>query len=652
VTYNQQTVDEYIKNFPFPTLRERQSHVLNEISASFASGCKYIVLEAPTGFGKSPVAIAVARTSGTTYICTSTKDLQSQYARDFPFIRIAKGKNNFICNVREDFIRNGTYKCGLCGPNNANECRHTSADYGPCISNALFKHEHCRYRTFQEYYKISNKGTTEEEVFIDDGTKYSYQKNYSEWWYIENLREELRIWRPCEYYHQLNTALASTHAILNYSLFLALAFATCKGIPSRDLLILDEVHRLEEEIVKFTEISISKRRWKRYIPDFKIVNYGFDDIDSWIEFLIKLERKMFLLTEGMSEEVAAEDMSEEVAAEAKTDIEKLRQAIRNLSSNPRNWIVSEINESNNEVTNVKLKPLDISPFCKNVFELCDKILMMSATILDKDAFCTSLGLAPEEVKFIQVESDFPLQNRPIYPLNIAYLNSDSLKLQDVQIKIASAIDNLMTLHRNEKGIIHTTSYKQLDFIKQNISQENKRRLLETNSEIQRDEVIGEHINSTKPTVLISPSLYTGLDLKDDLSRFQIIVKVPYPDLGDRWINEKRKKNGQWYIWQTALRLVQAYGRSVRSKEDYAVTYVLDSGFEKFVKKNKNILPDWFTQAIQPGLLEICLGHAAFEGSSIISEQTLNNTTAEKNEVASTTSIKMSYDFRYHEGVRT
>ena len=53
-------VDDYMKNFPFPTLRERQSYVLNEIATAFASGYKYILLEAPTGFGKSPVAIAVA----------------------------------------------------------------------------------------------------------------------------------------------------------------------------------------------------------------------------------------------------------------------------------------------------------------------------------------------------------------------------------------------------------------------------------------------------------------------------------------------------------------------------------------------------------------------------------------------------------------
>ena len=50
----------YIKNFPFPTLRDKQSYVLKEIDAAFTSGYKHIVLEAPTGFGKSPVAIAAS----------------------------------------------------------------------------------------------------------------------------------------------------------------------------------------------------------------------------------------------------------------------------------------------------------------------------------------------------------------------------------------------------------------------------------------------------------------------------------------------------------------------------------------------------------------------------------------------------------------
>ena len=50
----------------------------------------------------------------------------------------------------------------------------------------------------------------------------------------------------------------------------------------------------------------------------------------------------------------------------------------------------------------------------------------------------------------------------------------------------------MTIHNTDKGIIHTTSYEQLNFIKDNLSQENARRLLVTDPEIQRDEVIQEH----------------------------------------------------------------------------------------------------------------------------------------------------------------
>ena len=577
------TVDDLLKKFPFPTKRESQSGVLNQIGTAFDSGYKYILLEAPTGFGKSPVAIAAALTLDTSYICTSTKDLQAQYSRDFPFVRLAKGKNNFLCLVKDDFMRNGTSKCGL-DSNNA-KCRHTTADYGPCMTNESFKDRGCKYRTLLKHYKINNRGTRKEEVFIDDDTRNYYQNEYSQWSHLENLKEK-RLWGPCEYYHQLNIALTASHSIFNYPMFLSLL--PIKKFRSRELLILDEAHLLETEIVGFTGISISKRRWKRYIPDLKIVDYGYNDIESWIDFLNDLEKRMLDLT----------DIREELVPDAITDTEKLTRAIGDIRSNLKNWIVSEIERENNEVTKVELKPLDISPYCKGVFEKCNKTLMMSATILDSKTFCRSLGLPYDEVKFIQVGSDFPVQNRPIYPMGIAYLNINNLQQQEVKTKISRAIDNLMTLHRNHKGLIHTTSYDQLNFIREYISQTNKRRLLVTDPEIPRDEVISEHINSIKPTVLISPSLYMGLDLKDGLSRFQIITKVPYPNRGDRWIEEKRKINEQWYIWQTGLRLIQGYGRSIRSKEDWAKTYVLDSAFGSFVERNKNILPDWFIQAIQ------------------------------------------------------
>jgi ATP-dependent DNA helicase DinG len=650
LTDNQQgtTIADFLKNFPFSDKRDRQAYVLNEICTAFASDYRYILLEAPTGFGKSPVAVAVALTLGSSYICTSTKDLQTQYSRDFPYFKVAKGMNNFPCLVKEDFIKNDTYRCGACVSDNVKECYHTTVEHGPCMSNESFKDSGCKYRTFLKNYKVSNKGTTNENVFIDFDTKNYYQKEYSQWLHLENLKDQRREWTPCEYFDQLNAALTSSHSIFNYSNFLAL-LPNKKVLPQRKLLVLDEGHLLETEIVKHRGVSISKKRWKRYIPNLKMIDYGYDDIEKWIDFLIELETQMLDLignssmVESLSisrrvkynwinnatsksrsknkkrvvgaseifesdEEIAekygenlskrSSSIGDELAIEAIRDAERLTRAINNILSNTKNWIVSEIRKENYEIVRIELKPLDVSPYCKDIFEKCTKTLIMSATILDSKEFCRNVGLTSNDVKFIQVDSDFPLQNRPIYPMSIAYLNFNNLQLQEVKTNISRAIDNLMTLHRNHKGIIHTTSYDQLNFIKENISQVNVRRLLVTDPEIQRDDVIAEHTQSVKPTVLISPSLHMGLDLKDDLSRFQIITKVPYPNKSDRWTDAKRKMDEEWYYWQTALKLIQGYGRSVRSKEDWAKTYVLDAAFGYFVRKNRNILPDWFTQAIQ------------------------------------------------------
>jgi ATP-dependent DNA helicase DinG len=644
------TSSELIKNFPFTCRRESQTHVLIEICEALNSGYKHILLEAPTGFGKSPVAVAVAMTMGSSYICTSTKDLQTQYSRDFPFLRVAKGANNFRCLVREDFIKNNTYRCGICGSDYINECRHTGVDYGPCMTNDLFRNNGCKYRTFVKDYKISDNRTKDEKVFVDKSAEINYQKEFSQWFHLRNLSniQELKDWRPCEYFDQLNIALTSSHSIFNYSNFLAF-LPNAKILHPRELLVLDEGHLLETEIVKFRGLSLSKRRWKRYIQNLELIDYGYDNLEKWIEFLIELETKMLKLIgnssvvellalqrkirynwensssksgskkkkvisasdlydndeeialklqEGLSK-VAHTNLSEELAADGIRDTERLTITINSILSNPRNWIISEIKKENYEVVKVELKPLDISPYCKTLFEKCSKILIMSATILNPKAFCRSVGLKyDKEVKFIQVKSDFPIENRPIYPLKIAYLNFNNLQMPEIKSNITRTIDNIMTVHKRDKGIIHTTSYEQLNFIKDNMSQENARRLLVTDPEIQRDEVIHEHINSIKPTVLISPSLHTGLDLKGDLSRFQIITKVPYPNKGDRWINAKRDLDEDWYYWQTALKLAQAYGRSIRSKEDWAKTYILDSAFSYFLNKNKSILPDWFIQAVR------------------------------------------------------
>ena len=638
------SVDEYLNNFPHSVFRNNQDGVIRQICEAFNSGYKHIILEAPTGFGKSAIAITIARALGSSYICTATKDLQSQYSRDYQFLKIAKGKSNFLCRVKEDFVESGKYLCSSCNSKTDFECKHTSCDYGPCLSDESMEGSGCKYRTFINDYKIDNKGKENEKIFIGGDKIQNYKNEYANWIHIQNFSNP-RQWNPCYYFDQLFQALRASHSIFNYSIFLSL-LSNKNMMQQRELLVLDEAHLLETEIVKFRGLSISKKRWRRYIHDFKMIDHGYD-MNGWLEFLINLERTILVLIgyESLAHSLVKErkekygydsakksttrnkrivsaselfeddaslelnirtengknlDVDKELLIDIVQDIDKLTRTINNILSNPNNWIVSEVHKENYDITRVDLKPLDPSKYIKAVVEKCPKTLIMSATILNEETFERNLGLSSEDnsTKFIQIQSDFPIENRPIFPLSLEYLNFSNLQQMNVKSKISRAIDNIMHIHSNDKGIIHTSSYEQLNFIKDNLSKTNSRRLILTDPEIERDEVIREHSESKKPTVLISPSLHTGLDLKDNLSRFQIITKVPYPNISDKWTSEKRKINEEWYYWQTALRLVQAYGRSIRSKDDWAKTYVLDSAFNYFIKVNKNILPKWFLSAIR------------------------------------------------------
>ena len=59
-----------------------------------------------------------------------------------------------------------------------------------------------------------------------------------------------------------------------------------------------------------------------------------------------------------------------------------------------------------------------------------------------------------------------------------------------------------------------------------------------------------------------------------------------------------EKDRAWYDLQTAQRLVQTYGRSVRSETDYAITYVLDSNFTRFLREHKDLFPKYILEAIK------------------------------------------------------
>ena len=116
--------EEFVYHFPFDTPRKVQKLIAQAVIKAFKDGFKYVVLQAPTGVGKSPIAYAVSsymaeqpivknlKFNGS-YILTSMTGLQDQYMKDFNHLEnktlnTVKGNRNYMCcNVK-------TITCEIC----------------------------------------------------------------------------------------------------------------------------------------------------------------------------------------------------------------------------------------------------------------------------------------------------------------------------------------------------------------------------------------------------------------------------------------------------------------------------------------------------------------------------------------------------------
>ena len=160
-----------------------------------------------------------------------------------------------------------------------------------------------------------------------------------------------------------------------------------------------------------------------------------------------------------------EQFTEKNLIDALIKEKNLSAVILDIKSNKNNWLVKNVEKNmNNQTQKVVLTPLDVSSYFADILDMGSISLLMSATILSKEYLCKVVGLKPDCVKFIRIqESDFPIKNRPIYLMNIAWLNAKSMN-QSLPA-LAKAVNNIMSIHKNEKGIIHTTSYLSYNILK-------------------------------------------------------------------------------------------------------------------------------------------------------------------------------------------
>lgn len=535
---------DYKKYFPYDQIRPEQEAVLKEIALHW-NDKKYFILQLDVGTGKSGIAKSVANWSKDAFIITETKQLQEQYVHDFgkdkEFVSI-KGKANYECN------KNVRLNC----ENGPCTLKHTG-HLPPCMAT-------------------------------------------------------------CKYYALRNRALAS-HTVLTSYAYIFRAF-DCAGFwKPRQLMAFDECHLLEDQLVNFASFEINPEELDRTYGLFdlcedrkeymtKFTEEGWEaNKERFTKFLNLIQCKRDELHTMMEEEMEGEDAEnlDEDTLESLGKTHKLFYKIDKLykkmdvfvSQRKDNWIIAP----NATDGSLSFTPLFVDSlfhqFCNTWAE---KFLFMSATILDIDGFIKDLGINKDDCLVIKMESTFDPAKSPIYYMPCGSMNYQNI--EETLPKACAAIGKILDKKQNEKGIIHTGNYRIAEAIWndfEHIDKDDHDRLLvrdKDNNEITNQNLLRVHERS-KDTVLLSPSMTTGVDLKDDLSRFQIIVKMPFSSLADPRIKRKSELSSDWYACQMLKTLVQACGRSTRSADDHSATFVLDSSFNYWINKYKKWLPKQF-----------------------------------------------------------
>lgn len=230
-------------------------------------------------------------------------------------------------------------------------------------------------------------------------------------------------------------------------------------------------------------------------------------------------------------------------------------------------------------------------------------VFLSATVGGHTAFDENVGIKytsehcneNEEIEyngtscFKRIPSTFNFDRSPIFALNkykISYKNK-----MDVFPRIVDLVYNIIEKNCTEiRGLIQTGSYENAKIIYNSAPASIKSRMLIYNDSAEKRKIIKAYKHNND-SILIGPSINEGIDLPDDGCRFIIIVKVPYPSLGNLLVKEKCKLFPLWYASKTSNNIIQGIGRGNRNEDDYCTTYILDGCFQRLFNDTKEQYSD-------------------------------------------------------------
>jgi ATP-dependent DNA helicase DinG len=421
----------------------------------------------------------------------------------------------------------------------------------------------------------------------------------------------------CPHKSAFQRVMYSPNVVLNYSLGLLLFKYVLdeKIITKRKLIVFDEAHTLETHLTEFNAIIVSEFRCKQIggiaFKQFTTMRYAHEWMrDAYLPALLskisKLNPVVQEIIETCNHSGASPSREEMNSIALLKELTNHREMIQEQLMIPDfETIYADYVLVNEGKTAFKFKELyGKRNFRQFVEPMADKFLFMTSTILDKVAFCEDLGLDPSQAAFISLDSEFDIDNRPIFymPTSKMAFGWDKPDRKKETDKILFKIRELCTkMHDEDSGIIHAGSFQIAKWLVENLENKVPHMIMHHNpgSGKTRDVVLAEFQElDGVPKLLISPSITEGLDLVGDKGRFAIFAKVPFPFLGDAWVKKRMDLSDSWYKRQALIAMIQGGGRIVRSSDDWGHVYILDSSFGYLLSQSKSMVPEWWRESIR------------------------------------------------------
>lgn len=400
--------------------------------------------------------------------------------------------------------------------------------------------------------------------------------------------------QDCPYILAKSAAIRAPLTVMNMSYFLS-EIQHVGAFRGRDYVVVDECDTLEDALLDQVSVQI-------FVKDVQRLRLGsparitkFEEWKVWAGESLSLVNKELAIVERELEEL--QDRGD--WSTVPTELVRERNFLQRVGGKfgfflkyvDEHWVWERLEDR------WAFKPVRVDQFGDMIFSAGDKFLLMSATILDFNQYERNVGLSKYRedglVSAFRMGSSFGVERRPIIikkGVDLTYKNRAA-----GMAVLPSQVKEILDAHPNEKGVIHTVTYDIAKAIQQAFP---KRVRIHTS--FTRAAVIDEFKRTTLPLVLVSPSIDRGEDFPDEVCRFIIVVKMPYPYLGDPRIAKRlhSMKDGQrWYTLKTVSKLIQMTGRGMRHADDRCTSYILDKGFKRLYLENKSLFPTWWTESL-------------------------------------------------------